>query len=122
VTISWNVDQLDYGALEHLRDACNRRMLQLRRTDGLALADLLELLDDVKGTLRDQRKDWYSLERWQWQDGTIRFWLNPRDQPRYRAGWFTIDELIAWTHDQGPIVLADLDPVLAAGRAISLSA
>jgi hypothetical protein len=100
-------DELDFVALEQLRDACNRRLLQLRRIGHLPLPQLLRLLDEVKATLRDQQKDWYSLERWQWQDGAIRFWLNPRDQTRYRMGWFTLNELIRWTFDQGPIMRTD---------------
>ena len=48
---------------------------------------------------------WRSLERWQWMDGEIRFWLNPTDQENYRSGWFSIDDLIAWAHDTGPIVI-----------------
>jgi len=100
------IESLDQDELAHLRDACNRRLLRLRRTEGLTLSELLRLLEAVKATLRDQSKEWHSLERWQWIDGQIRFWLNPIDQTHYRMGWFGIDDLIAWTEDQGPIVIA----------------
>lgn len=103
------IESLDQDELERLRAACNRRLLRMRRTDALPLHDLLRLLEAVKTTLRDQDKDWYSLERWQWLDGQIRFWLNPIDQTHYRMGWFGIDDLIAWTADAGPIVM-DVSP------------
>ena len=101
-----DIQSLDMYELEQLRDAVNRRLLQMRRTDGLALPELLRLFEEVKTTLQDQGKHWLSLERWQWMDGQIRFWLNPIDQAHYRIGWFGIDDLIAWTADQGPIVIA----------------
>jgi hypothetical protein len=100
------IESLDQDELAHLRDACNRRLLRLRRTEVLTLSELLRLLEAVKTTLRDQDKEWHSLERWQWIDGQIRFWLNPIDQTHYHMGWFGIDDLIAWTEDQGPIVIA----------------
>lgn len=103
-----DIEQLTVEELERLRDACNRRLLRMRNTERLNLTELLRLLEEVKLTLRDQGKHWRSLEYWQWKDGQICFWLNPTDQVRYRSGWYTIDELIAWTHDYGPI-MADLD-------------
>jgi hypothetical protein len=102
-----DIGSLDIAQLEALRDACNRRLLALRRTEGLALPDLLQLLEEVKVTLSDQHKEWHSLERWQWMDGGIRFWLNPVDQDLYSAGWFSIDDLIGWTHDIGPVMIED---------------
>lgn len=62
------------------------------------------MLEDVKLVLSGQGKEWRSLERWQWMDGDIRFWLNPIDQELYQSGWYTIDDLIGWTHQIGPIV------------------
>lgn len=104
----FNLEQLDYQQLAELRDAASRRMLQLRRTTGLRLPELLDLLEEVKQALRDQGKEWRSLERWQWLDGEIRFWLNPVDQNSYNVGWFSIDELVQWAHDMGP-VLAEVE-------------
>lgn len=101
-----DIESLDMVELEYLRDACARRILRLRRTKNLPLPDLLRLLEDVKVTLQDQGKEWRSLERWQWIDGEIRFWLNPVRQDRYQSGWFSIDDLIAWARDEGPIVSA----------------
>jgi hypothetical protein len=104
--VDTSIEALDEVMLERLRDACNRRLLRLRRTEGLPLSELLRLLESVKTALSDEGKEWHSLERWQWMDGQIRFWLNPIDQMHYRIGWFGIDDLIAWTSDQGPIVIA----------------
>lgn len=104
-----DLHELDIYELEKLRDAINRRLLQMRRTDGLRLPELLQLFEEVKTTLHDQGKDWYSLERWQWMDGGIKFWLNPNDQDLYHTGWFSIDELIAWSHDTGPVMIEELD-------------
>ena len=103
----FDVQSLEIAELEALRDACNRRLLELRRTRGLTLPELLQLLDEVKVTLRDQHKEWHSLERWQWMDGEIRFWLNPVDQDIYRTGWFSIDDLIAWTYGHGQVVIEE---------------
>lgn len=103
-----DIQTLDVSQLEQLRDAINRRLLQMRRTEGLRLPELLQLFEEVKTTLQDQSKEWYSLERWQWMDGEIKFWLNPNDQDLYHTGWFSIDELIAWTHDTGPIMIEEL--------------
>ena len=105
-----DIGSLDITELEALRDACNRRLLQLRHTRGLTLPELLQLLDEVKVTLRDQRKEWHSLERWQWMEGEIRFWLNPVDQDLYNSGWFSIDELIAWTHNLGVVMIEEPEP------------
>jgi hypothetical protein len=103
----YNLEELDYDQLAQLRDAVNIQMLKKRRTTGLRLNELLELFEEVKTTLRDQGKEWRSLERWQYIDGQICFWLNPTDQSRFTMGWFSIDDLIQWTHDLGPVMIAD---------------
>jgi hypothetical protein len=103
--MAMDINSLEITELEQLRDAINRRLLQVRRTKGLALPDLLRLFEEVKQTLTDQGKEWRSLERWQWMDGEIRFWLNPNDQDIYRTGWFTIDDLIAWASESGSIMI-----------------
>jgi hypothetical protein len=105
----FDLSTLDVGELERLRDAVNRRILDLRRTTNLSLPDLLQLLEETKTTLKDQHKEWRSLERWQYMDGEVRFWLNPVDQDLYKTGWFTIDELIAWTRDRGTVMIEELD-------------
>ncbi len=99
-----DIDSLSVDELIDLRDACNRRLLELQPTNRRTLAELLQILEQIKTTLQDQGKHWRSLERWQWMDGQIHFWLNPTDQENYQLGWYTIDELIAWTHNRGPVL------------------
>lgn len=103
----FDIQSLDVSELERLRDAVNRRLLQMRRTEGLRLPELLQLFEEVKLALQDQGKEWHSLERWQWMEGGIKFWLNPNEQDLYNSGWFTIDELIAWSHDLGPVMIEE---------------
>ena len=105
----FDIQSLDIPELERLRDAINRRLLQMRRTEGLRLPELLQLFEEVKLALQDQGKEWHSLERWQWMDGGIRFWLNPNEQDLYNSGWFSIDDLIAWIHDTGPVMIEEPD-------------
>ncbi len=102
-----DIDGLSIEELELLRDAVNQRLLQLRYSNRHTLPELLRMLEEVKTLLNDQGKQWRSLERWQWMDGQIRFWLNPTDQVQYQSGWFTIDELIQWSRNNGPVLISE---------------
>lgn len=102
-----DIEEMDIRELEQLRDAVNRRLLQLKSGSGMSLPDLLKLLEEVKVTLKDRGKDWFSLERWQWVDGEMRFWLNPTDQSSYQVGWYSIRDLIDWAHDRGPVLIEE---------------
>jgi hypothetical protein len=102
-----DIEGLSIEALEQLRDAINQRLLQLRYSNRHTLPELLRMLEEVKALLNDQGKQWRSLERWQWMDGQIRFWLNPTDQVQYQSGWFTIDELIMWSQNSGPVLITE---------------
>ncbi len=93
--------------LEQLRDAVNQRLLQLRYSNRHTLPELLRMLEEIKTVLNDQGKSWRSLERWQWMDGQIRFWLNPTDQVQYQSGWYTIDELMQWARNYGPVLMQE---------------
>ncbi|NJM06118.1 hypothetical protein HC891_07820 [Candidatus Gracilibacteria bacterium] len=100
-----DIATLNVEELQRLRDAVNQRLLELRSNESRNLSDLLRMLEDLKVTLQDQGKEWRSLERWQYIDGEIRFWLNPTDQNQYRSGWYTIDELLAWVRNSGPVLV-----------------
>lgn len=102
-----DIEGLSIQELEQLRDAVNQRLLQLRYSNRHTLPELLRMLEEVKAVLNDQGKNWRSLERWQWMDGQIRFWLNPTDQVLYQAGWYTIDELIQWSRSAGPVLVQE---------------
>ncbi len=104
-----DIEGLSIEELENLRDAVNQRLLQLRYSNRHTLPELLRMLEELKTVLNDQGKQWRSLERWQWMDGQIRFWLNPTDQVQYQSGWFTIDELLQWSRNRGPVIVHEED-------------
>lgn len=106
---SIDISHLDYTELVALRDSVNRRILALRRTPTLRLDELLSVFEETREALTNRGLRWHSLERWQWIDGEVRFWLNPVDQHRYAVGWYSIDDLIAWLDESGPIVHASTD-------------
>lgn len=102
-----DIEAMSIEELERLRDAVNQRLLQLRYSNRHTLPELLRMLEELKAVLNDQGKHWRSLERWQWMDGQIRFWLNPTDQVHYQSGWYTIDELIQWSQGYGPVFVRE---------------
>ncbi|MEI8306213.1 MAG: hypothetical protein WCF99_04010 [Chloroflexales bacterium] len=106
-----DIEGMSVSDLEHLRDAVNQRLLELRYSNRHTLPELLRMLEDLKTALNDQGKEWRSLERWQWMDGQIRFWLNPTDQVRYQSGWYTINELLLWSRDRGPVLVPEDEDV-----------
>ncbi|NTU83098.1 MAG: hypothetical protein HGA45_27635 [Chloroflexales bacterium] len=107
--IDIDIDGLSIEELEQLRDAVNQRLLQLRYSNRHTLPELLRMLEELKVVLNDQGKQWRSLERWQWMDGQIRFWLNPTDQVQYQSGWYTIDDLLQWSRNRGPVIVRNED-------------
>jgi hypothetical protein len=109
IVTSIDISHLDYAELLALRDSVNRRILALRRTPTMRLDELLSVFEETREALSNRGLRWHSLERWQWIDGEVRFWLNPVDSNRYMVGWFTIDDLIAWLSDHGPIVRDSID-------------
>lgn len=101
---SIDISHLSYAELITLRDDINRRLLVMQHTHTLRLDEILARFDETRTALRDHGYRWHTLERWQWMDGEVRFWLNPVDQQRYAVGWFSLADLIAWLHDTGPVV------------------
>ena len=99
-----DVSHLSYTELIDLRDTINQRLLTIQRSQTLRLDEILALFEQTRTALHDHGHRWHTLERWQWMDGEVRFWLNPVDQERYAVGWFSIDDLIAWQHDSGPVL------------------
>jgi len=102
-----DIEAMSIEELERLRDAVKQRLLRLRYSNRHTLPELLRMLEELKAVLNDQGKHWRSLERWQWMDGQIRFWLNPTDQVQYQSGWYTIDELIQWSQGYGPVFVRE---------------
>jgi len=99
-----DVSHLSYIELIALRDTINQRLLAIQRSHTLRLDEILALFEQTRTALHDHGHRWHTLERWQWMDGEVRFWLNPIDQERFAVGWFSIDDLIAWLHDSGPVL------------------
>jgi hypothetical protein len=102
-----DLSTLDYEALCELRDEVAQRILELRQTPRMRLEEILFLFEETKTALTDRGIRWHSLERWQWVDGEVRFWVNPVDQIRYHTGWYRLADLTAWLTDHGPIVRAE---------------
>jgi len=74
--------------------------------------ELFDLYMKVKETgiekiLEDAGKEYFALSPTLQEDGTLKFWLNPSDQRNNNFGYYTIDELKAWTKNEGPIPKAD---------------
>lgn len=79
-----------------LADLKHKRLIELVKTSG------------IEERLRAAGKHWFALVP-SWADEaetSIRFWLNPVDQRRYRAGWFTPEDLEDWVHDRGRVLKA----------------
>lgn len=58
----------------------------------------------IEEKLKKANKKYFSLSpKWN-EDGTIIYWLNPYDQRKYNMGWYTLDDLLLWIKDKGPIV------------------
>lgn len=60
----------------------------------------------IEQMLRKAGKQWFSLGHRviQDNDGVLRTWLNPYEQGREIAGWYTFDELRAWARNEGPVL------------------
>lgn len=44
--------------------------------------------------------EWANHERTE-----VRFWLNPWQQDKHNYGWFTPEEILAWTRGEGPVMM-----------------
>ena len=65
----------------------------------------------VQAALKAAGLRWYGmLPAWRTEEGSeLLIYLNPQDQRKYNGGWFTVPELMAWSHGNGPVIT---DPVL----------
>ena len=88
------------------------------------IAERLKAADsDEYGLLRTH--GWFALSP-AWRDEASRmgqpletahevvFFLNPVHQDRFESGWFTVEELDAWTRGEGPVLRAMADPRMQA--------
>ena len=61
----------------------------------------------LEAYLKSRGKRWFALSpRWANDEKSgVRFWLNPQEQQKYSAGWFTVDELREWADERGPVIM-----------------
>ena len=60
----------------------------------------------IRKKLNAAGKEFFALSP-RWQNETekqIIYWLNPYEQKMYNAGWYTIEDLLLWIKDDGPIM------------------
>lgn len=71
--------------------------------------DLYQSLEDtgLEKTLTSRGKRWYALSPSlrNSDESELLVYLNPQEQQKYRSGWFTIPELMAWADNLGPVLL-----------------
>lgn len=70
--------------------------------------DYIDLLVKVKKTgieklLKDNDKGYFALSPRLDEEGNLKFWLNPKEQRKNEAGWYTIEDLKLWVENKGPI-------------------
>jgi hypothetical protein len=57
----------------------------------------------IRELLEKNKKGYFALSAKRWEDGGVRFWLNPMEQDKNRAMWCTLDDLKQWAEGKGPI-------------------
>ncbi len=82
--------------------------------DHIAYNKLMQAVADtgIEELLKQHNKRWYALMP-HWCDDTFEtivetkynvvFFLNPWERHKYNYGWFTVEELQAWTREEGPV-------------------
>lgn len=77
----------------------------------------IDLFREVKETgimdiIKESDKRYFALSPKYWdEDGkrVLKFWLNPEKQHLYNFGWYTVDDLLQWTNNEGPVIKNDED-------------
>ena len=60
----------------------------------------------IRELLKSKGKGYFALSPKRWEDGSIKFWLNPYDQHKVNYGYFTLEEVRQWADDKGPIPMS----------------
>jgi hypothetical protein len=60
----------------------------------------------IRELLKEKGKGYFALHPKRWEDGSIKFWLNPYDQHKVNYGWFTLEQVRQWADDKGPIPMS----------------
>lgn len=58
----------------------------------------------LREILEKANKSYYALSPRRREDGTIAVWLNPREQSKFKSGWYSIEDLKLWAVNQGPVM------------------
>lgn len=58
----------------------------------------------IEGKLRKANRAYFSLKPKRGEDGELTFWLNPIQQEKYQAGWYTLEDLEHWAEDRGKVL------------------
>jgi len=66
----------------------------------------------IERHLKRSGKQWFALSP-EWINDNLKkrskykvmFWLNPQEQHIYEAGWYTVEDLQAWSEDKGPVMI-----------------
>lgn len=53
------------------------------------------------------RPNWIFEDRKDTSKYPVIFWLNPISQRRFKAGWYTVEQLDAWLEGEGPVILTE---------------
>ncbi|MHB1764926.1 MAG: hypothetical protein ACYCS1_05250 [Gammaproteobacteria bacterium] len=75
--------------------------------DEIKLCKKLEEKSGIKDLLTKKGKRWYTLSINRIDNGQPMWWLNPQEQSKYKAGWFTTQDLIDWADDKGKIIISE---------------
>lgn len=68
----------------------------------------------IEAELTKAGKNWFALSPgWKHDEDktafSVAYWLNPMEQDRYNAGWFTVEQLREWAVDKGPVMKSSRD-------------
>lgn len=91
---------------EEIKDSLYNQDKDVEKLNKAAKATKIEKILEKAG------KGYYALSpKWIKDIGNITnsqyevvFWLNPMEQQKYKYGWYTVEELIEWSNDKGPII------------------
>jgi hypothetical protein len=58
---------------------------------------------NIKNILMNAKKDIDNIAAAK-VDGQVKFWVDPTDKLKYQSGWYSMEDLILWSKDSGPII------------------
>jgi hypothetical protein len=58
---------------------------------------------NIKNILIDAKKDIDNIAAAK-INGQVKFWVDPTDKLKYQSGWYSMEDLVLWSRDSGPII------------------